>query len=277
MTALAHTDLERPTVDPLRRRQIIRLLETRDQHLPEPRRRLRVATGFVHQTLAPTVCDVCEGVDSTACTGCGGRGYVERMRDRDPYANNLVMPYGWTPSRIEAARDRDQQIDRLQEQLRPPRSAADLLAEANERPDPWERDRARMYRRHHYAALDRALDHLAVRCPTAVTVLHQVYVYAWLTDASGSMRRVAELGLTFIDARFWLWGIDPIRAPGSEPQPTLAAGRVARCAGDAALDERDREIRRAVLEARIPTVSVAATWGLSISQVNRIIAKGDMA
>jgi hypothetical protein len=66
-----------------RRAQILALLDSRHDHLPEPLRRDHASAGFVHRTLAPAVCPTCDGVDPH-CPVCRGTGEVEVKRTRDP-------------------------------------------------------------------------------------------------------------------------------------------------------------------------------------------------
>lgn len=225
-------------VSPERRAQIIALLDSRDDGLPVRSPSALAASGFVHGVWAAVSCPDClaNGRVIPGCESCGGRGTVEEFRRRDPYANEVVMPFGWEADGREAERARDRAIEVLGEQVRPPRSEADLLAEANARPYGWERERARMYREFDYAALDRALERLRGRLP--------------------GVSPYSERGLELLDG----WLPDPLRAPS----PAAGAG---------ALVGRDVAIRRAIL-ARRPTRVVAEEFGLSVSQVNRIVAAG---
>ena len=165
------------------------------------------------------------------------------------FAKAEVVAYGADGSRHDHTYARDRQIETLAQQLRPA-SEIDELADANAKGYAWEEARKTMYRRFDYEALDRALEQLYLARPGANPY----------SDAS----------LAFIDLRM----PDVIRAPGAEPaEAQLAQGPVARAAGPVALRKRDEEIRRAVLEAGIPTSDVARTWGISVSQVNRIVAQ----
>jgi hypothetical protein len=270
-----------------RRQRIIRLLETRDEHLPEPTRRVDGVAGFVHRTKAPESCPDClaNGRISIACETCHGRGEILVWRERDPYSETKTPArYGLDGSRHDAAHERDRQIDALDRQLRPARPEAELLAEANETPYPWERARDRMHRQFDHRILDRMLDALRAHDDGAYRALHAVYVYKWLRgkDANGDLldpvgeaRAACERGLAFLSPRlaaFELARGRRLRAPGIDSPPLNLAAR-GRGADRRSLDQRDAEIVRAVLEANIPTGSVALTWGLSVSQVNRIVAK----
>lgn len=217
------------------------------------------------------------------CETCGGSGEIEGAAafarvsvadalasdgsSRDPYVRDAVLPFGWDVSRRELARERDGQIGRLGEQLRPPLSEAELLAEANARPDEWERVRRRMYRLFDYAALDRALGQLREADDVACRALHAVYVYGWL-ELERAPVVVLERGLVFVEVRL----PDPLRAPPPPPDPVnvVARGRVDR----RALEQRDESIRRSIMVGGEPTVRVAARFGLSVAQVNRVVAAG---
>lgn len=232
-----------------RHAQICRLIEIRHEHLPEPVHRLfGVSTGFVHQTRAPAVCPVCEGVDSFGCTGCGGRGETEVVRERDPYARDVVVPYGLTGDRHEARRERDSQIARLERQTRPA-SAVDEDADAKASPYAWERARKRLYASYHLAELDRAIE--------------------WFHGVLPGTSLHCGLALGYFDVVL----PDPLRAPDAKPVLVNPAAR-GRAADSRALDQRDTAIRRAIAGGA-PTAHVAASFSLSVSQINRIV--GDAA
>lgn len=222
-----------------RRAAIIRLLQARHAFL-EPARRVEYATrGFVHDTLAPQVCPTCEGVDDR-CADCHGRGSVEVRRRRDPYAIDKVQPYGLDPTRHEHARDRDAEIQRLAQQTAPPKSEADLLAEANQRDYTWLDAR----RRWHLAELERALDGIRHTSEPVWHALHALRVGAPLFEA----------GIVALD----LLLPDPLKAPTPQQAP--------------ARDEtRDERIARLVLREGVPTADVAASEHLSVRQVQRIV------
>lgn len=240
---------------------IIRLLRTRDEHLPEPIHRSQGAAGFVHRAPARVSCPDCLANDRSmfGCETCGGRGYTEEHRERDPYAIDVVVPYGLSPDRREACRSRDRQIDILEEQLRPA-STVDEIADANAHPYGWERARKQMYRLFDYAALDRALEALwqidaeafgALRAAGACSVVDGWRALAFLSDHLPAELRVPASHT----------GKDEVRI----------VGKLGRAAGRRALDMRDAEICHSVLDAKIPTADVARSWGISISQVNKII------
>jgi hypothetical protein len=248
-----------------RRAQIVRLLVTRDAHLPVMVRHGEAAAGFVHQRRERTCPDcLANGRVMLGCETCRGAGVVAdpaliALPDglpgddsaRDPYAVEKVQPYGMSPVRQEMADERDRMIDRLEEQLAPPVSDADLLAAANLRPDGWELARRRMYRAFDYAALDAALEQLRERAEAAYHVLHSVFVYGWQTEPGPAMSAVAELGLVFLSERL--------------------PGRLRAPAAEVVGENRDERICRLVLREGWPVRRVAVVEGLSVSQVNRIV------
>lgn len=254
-----------------RREAVIRLLETRDDGLPVggwSAGPVAVA-GFVHDVLAPVVCPVCEGLAEGRCAGCGGRGWIEVRRDRDPYAvNDVVLPFGWDAAKWDGVRERDRQIAMLGVQVRPPVSEAELLVEANRLPPRWVRVRERMYEEFDYGPLDRALEVLRGVDDVASRALHAVFVYGWL-PAGRAPVGIVERGLGFLESRL----PDPLRAPEPEPVVVQPVPR-GQGAGREALARRDRRIRMLVLEELVPSWRVAAEFGLSRSQVNRIVAAG---
>lgn len=229
-----------------RRNAIVRLLDTRHEHLPEPVRRSEASPGFVHSTPARLSCPDClaNGKAMFGCSTCGGRGYTEEWRSRDPYATDKVMPYGLDGSRHEATRARDRQIDSLAQQLRPA-TDIDELADANAHPYAWERARKRMYDLYDFAALDRALEGLHHAFP-------------------GRSPR-SDGGLRFLDEHLPV----PLRVP--EDQATVeninARGRHA---DPRALSQRDNAIVRAITGGA-PTEHVALSFGISVSQINKIV------
>lgn len=267
-----------------RRDAIVRLLRTRDDHLPEPVHRTEASRGFVHSDPDNTeTCPDCLANDRVmfGCETCRGAGRVAAPRSRDPYAKDVVVAYGLDGSRHEATRARDRQIEILGQQLRPA-STVDEIEDANRHPYGWELARRRKWGMFDYAALDRALDLLVVADAAAASAVEKLHVHRriwpepggspttrrqpWHIEPAGAMAEALERGLVFVDERM----PEKLRAPGVEPEVRIVAG-VQRSAGDRARAMRDAEIRRAVLEARIPTADVAATWALSISQVNKII------
>lgn len=253
-----------------RRNAIIRLLETRDDNLPSPlsRQEFGKSSGFVHKTLAPQVCDVCEGVDSFGCTGCGGRGQVEVFRDRDPYAvTEIVQPYGMTGERHERSRERDAQIARLEHQTAPPKSEKDLIEEANSRPYAWELARSRMYHQFDYRALDTQLERLRDVDNGAYHALHAVYVYGWAEPSTGNEATCAR-GLTFLDEHL----PTPLRSPGSDAkQSGIIVGKLARGAGASARELRDNEIRALAESGELKPEEIAKRCHVSIRTVYTVV------
>lgn len=119
--------------------QIVVLLETRFDNLPEPARGDQPAAGF---------------------TG----------RD-DPYVVKRVQPYGLDGSDRERARAIDAAIAVAARELRRfagfrPGSTKDEISDANDHPEAWERARRRMYERYDYRALDIAVEQLNQTHPT---------------------------------------------------------------------------------------------------------------
>lgn len=229
-----------------RRNAILRLLDARFDGLPEPRSvTLRTQPGFVHRTLAPTVCETCEGVDSYGCTGCGGRGSVERMRERDPMAVDTIQPYGLTPDRRDAELERDRQIATLTRQIRPAREV-DEAAEAASSPFAWERARNRLYATTDLACLDRCVE--------------------WLRDLLPGVRLHGNLALAFLDVVLPV----PLRAPEpSDPSVNMLAR--GRHADKGAMWQRDAEIRRLAKHTPIPELE--SRFGLKKSVLYEIINK----
>lgn len=246
-----------------RRVAIGRLLATRNDHLPEPLRRTEASSGFVHGAPTRVTCEDCLANDAVmfGCETCGGRGYTEVKQARDPYATDKVVPYGFDGSRHEAVRARDRQIEILGNQLRPAPSEAELLEEANHHPYAWERARKRMYRLFDYGRLDRALDALR----QADAEAHGALLAAGACSIDDGLR-----GLAFLSDHLPV----ELRVPefSTAQSEVRVVGKVERAAGRRVRSLRDAEIRRAVLEAGIPTSNVASQWGISVSQVNRIVA-----
>lgn len=217
-----------------RRARIIRLLQTRDDNLPDARwsGTPSAERGFIHETLVRESCSDClaNGVVLRGCETCRGEGFIEYRRQRDPYATDKVIPYGMTPDRHERTRDRDREIDRLAMQtLPPPVSELDIIAAANAHPERWEIERRRMYRRFDYALLDRALDVLRVKDQEAYHLVHGIHVYGWI-EPSTAVEVAVERGLRTIEGLIVAWikkrspdeGGDTIRAPGFDIHPALA-------------------------------------------------------
>jgi hypothetical protein len=228
---------------------IVRLYETRNDHLPEPVRRDHAVRGFIHQTDAHEACPDCLANDRTtyACETCGGRGYLVVVRDRDPYAVDKVQPYGLnTDARMEAERDRSAELERLAAQTRAPfASSADEIADANAHPYAWEKARATMNARYDYEALRVTLEILHVQHP--------------------GTSPMSPYGLAFIDARM----PERIRAPRvSLPMQSLPAKGVS--AGDKALRDRDRLVLDLAAKG-VDYGTIAKQVGLSARQLRRVI------
>jgi len=232
-----------------RRQQILVLLETRYDHLPEPVRRTHTASGFAHGVDAHVSCPDCFGEQParTGCEGCGGRGYLVERRRRDPYAVDRVSPFGLDGVRHERRRELDAEIARLDAQTRPPwPSELDAIADADAHPFSWEVARRRMYAEFSYRELDLALEHLH--------------------DHSPGVAARSPRGLAFIDARMPA----PIRAPAVvEPPP--AKGRAL---NGHTLKQRDELIRRQVLSEGRPVQLVAREHGVTPARVNQICKSG---
>lgn len=219
-------------MDDDRRAAIVTLLETRDDGLPEPRRHAQGSSGFAGgvdekgRPLRVVSCPDCLerklAGERVGCETCGGSGEIpdpgkDPMDDpikNPPYDDRRKTNWGGN-NRIEDARERDRQLQTLESQLAPPKSEADLLAEANRRGFGWEEERRRMYRLYDYEALDAALDELRDADGSAYHAIHAVYVYAWLTELSPSAEAALDRGLVFLGARL----PDPLRVP--QPHPAV--------------------------------------------------------
>jgi hypothetical protein len=204
-----------------RRDQIIRLLETRDDHLPTPTRREMPgrAAGFVHNQTARESCPDCLANDRVlkTCETCKGRGYTEVQRTHDPYAKTDTLPYGFDRTTLDRQRELDSQIARLQHQTRPSFAThEDEIADANQHPYPWEIARRRMYRQYDYAHLDHALDELRHTDEGAYHALHAAYIYGWAEPSAGYQHAVNR-GLDHLEHVL----PDPLRAPSSPVHPAL--------------------------------------------------------
>lgn len=258
----------------VRRQAIIRLLETRNDNLPEPTRTPDTAPGFVHRKKVPVACLDCLANDRVmvTCETCRGRGYVEEFRERDPYAESKTAKYGLDGARHDATHARDRTIEALARQTRPAPKEADLLEEANREPYGWERARAQMVSRFDYAALDRVLDELRGHDPVAYRALHAVYVYGWLVEVGVAAEVACDRGLAFLSPRlaaFELARGRALRTPGVKQPATNMFAR-GRGSDPRALEQRDAAVRAAIA-AGAATAEVAANFDLSISQVNRIV------
>lgn len=237
---------------PERRAQIVRLLETRDDHLPVPAARPLSTAGFVHRAVARESCPDCFGETPgrVGCETCGGRGYLEARRGRDPYDTGQSLGVFNEGRRHEAAHEREREIARLEAQTAPPRSEADLAAEI--KPELWEVARTRAWAKFHYAELDGALEELRSVWEHAYHAIMSVHVYGW-RDAGTVELLVIDRGLDFLG-----WFLpDPLRAPPvpkpAEPTPPV----------------RDSEIRRLIRDGAAAQW-VAARFGLSVRRVNEI-------
>jgi len=248
-----------------RRAAIIRLLETRDDNLPLPSARTVGVAGFVHDKRSRSCPDcLANGRVMFDCETCGGSGVVDGSRfdrvsaadelpddgdRRDPYSvNEKTTRYGLDGSRHDTAHARDRQIEMLARQIRPALSEAALLEEANREPYVWEIARARMFRLYDYRALNTAL--------------------AWLRNRFPAAPAMSNFTLAYLDVVL----PDPLRAPGAEAAVVNVAAR-GRHADRRALDQRDDKVRAAI-DSGTPTAEVAALFRLSVSQVNRIVARG---
>lgn len=241
-----------------RRAQIVRLLATRDDHLPVPAARPLSTAGFVHRSVARESCPDCfgESPGRIGCETCRGRGYLEARRGRDPYDTGQSLGvFGESSRRHEATAERDREIARLAAQVAPPRSEADLTAEI--RPEPWEAARSNAWAQFDYALLDLALEELRAVWEHAYHAIMAVHVYRW-RDAGQVEQVVIDRGLDFLG-----WFLpDALRAPKAEPDPPTPE------------PPRDSEIRRLIRDGAAAQW-VARRFGLSVSQVNRI-ASGRM-
>lgn len=273
---------------PERRDAIVRLLRTRDDNLPEPVRRTEASAGFVNKS-RPRTCPDClaNGRVMFGCETCGGSGEVSRRAlhrlavpdelpddgdRRDPYAEAGVVPFGFDPSRHDAARDRDRQIAMLERQTAPPMSEADLLAEANEHPYVWELERRRMYRDFDYAALDRALDELRGVDYSAYRALHAVFVYRWLAECDAPHAHI-ERGIVFLDDHL----PETLRAPAPEkPLTSTVRGPMRPEAGKYAKHLRDGAMRAAA-DAGATLAELMESFGVSKSTVYSVVNRKDTA
>jgi hypothetical protein len=206
-------------MSPDRLGQIIRLIQTRHDGLPEMHHpQIRGAQrGFVHRTIAAESCPDClaNGRTMTGCETCKGTGRIETFQERDPYAESKIQPYGITPEHHEARQARESELARLGNQTKTPdKSEAELVATTP--PEQWEIQRRRMYRDYDYAALDRALEQLAIAYPNSRHAIALTLEYG-THDTSATVQGHVNLGLTFISEHM----PDKIRAPDDEKHPAL--------------------------------------------------------
>lgn len=249
---------------PDRRDRIIALLGLIVEGLPEPSRRSHATAGFVHDQPVRETCADCLANDRRmfGCETCGGRGYTETRRTRDPYAIDKTQPYGITPDRREAELKRDLEIEQLGQRIRDAeklKTAADEIAAANEHGYPWEQERRRNYERFHVAELERALDTVRDVDPRAHTMLYAVHVYGWFDVTSGE-QSAATRGLRILDALL----PTPLKAPKraeptaeAEPAPSPASDRNARM--------------RLLAEHGWKPAEIAADIGVSIRTVYNVV------
>jgi hypothetical protein len=221
-------------VNLIRRSQIIRLLETLNDGLPEPTRREHSTSGFVNEA-RPRTCPDClaNGRVMKTCETCKGSGTVAPAhldaialvdglpgdgQTRDPYAvSDRVTAFAST-TKLGHLPERDAEIDRARKLGRDrPTSEIDAVRAADADPYVWERDREARRKRFDYDAVAAALELLRDRDPAACSMLHAVYGYGWI-EPSTTVEAAIARGLAFIDERM----PDPIRAPGNEKHPALA-------------------------------------------------------
>lgn len=273
-------------VDRERRDAIVRLLVTHDDWLPLPTVRTGAPRGPVNNVRDNVeTCPDCltNGRVMFSCETCHGAGTIRSPRTKDPYvADDVVLPFGWDRSKHELAKERDRQIDALEQQLASPRSEADLLEDANRHPYGWETERKRMYAMFDYGPLDRALERLRAVDDRAYRLLHAVYIYGWLTELSPAVEGECERAIAFLSLRLpggSIWKatvLEPDRdRPLRAPAPSVAAVNVearGRHADRRALDQRDDAICAAINDG-VPTLDVAARFNISASRVNRIYSQ----
>ena len=243
-----------------RRAAIVRLLEAVTDGLPLPGRSPMSTLGFVHGTSARESCADClaNGFVSRDCETCGGRGFVESRRLRDPYDTGLSSGwFGSSAAKHERDHERDAELARLEAQLERPRPEAEQVAESP--PEPWERARRRLRERYHLDELEQALEELAVVDVDAYRAVHACHVFGWLRPA-GRAGVCVDRALVFLDERL----PDPLRTP-VVARPSAAVLPVTTTAA------RNREIRRLAKDGAA-SQWVAARFALTVSQVNRVIA-----
>jgi hypothetical protein len=250
-----------------RRAAIVRLLEALTDGLPVPVRAPMSTLGFVHSSVARESCADClaNGFVSRDCETCEGRGWVEERRERDPYDQSAATgSEGWfASSAAKHQRDRERvvEIGRLGEQLAPPRPEAELVAGI--RPERWEVERRRLRAAFDVELLELALADLAAADVDAYRAVHAVHVYGWLPDA-GAAAVCVERAIVFVSERL----PERLRAP--------AVASAADQLGPMTLEQRNREMRRLSRDGAA-TQWIAARFGLSVAQVNRVLAGRDEA
>lgn len=171
------------------------------------------------------------------CLSCSGTGELNGRQGKEPCSkcagqgSFLVDAYTGFRSSDEGAGgktvltklERDRQavaeIDRMRRQAAPPRTEADLLAEANKQGEPWERNRDRHYAEGSYAELERALDWLGGQSPTARQLLEWTYSNHIITEHAPTVTQAALAALDALNERM----PTPIRVPAwLRPHPAAA-------------------------------------------------------
>lgn len=251
-----------PALTDDRRAEIIRLLETLDDGLPLPVVAPLSSLGFVHRAPFRESCPDClaNGRRMIGCETCRGSGFVEGRRSKDPYDTGVNR--GWQgAARIESAKERDREIDRLEEQTAPPRSEAELAVSVSE--ERWVLERERLWRKFDYGPLSVALEDLRMADESVCRALHAVYVYRWLAETTPRLEQLLERGFRFVSVRL----PDPLRAPAP---PSVDVGQAA-----VSVKERNALMRRAFRDEGATSQWLAREYRLSVSQVNRILAGED--
>jgi hypothetical protein len=241
-----------------RRAAVVRLLEVLTDGLPLPARSPMSTLGFVHRSASRETCVDClaNGFVSRDCESCGGRGYVEARRIRDPYDTGASPGwFGSSAAKHERDHERDAELDRLEAQLAAPRPEREQIAKAPK--ERWERERDRLHERYHLAELERALEELAVADVDAYRAVHAVHVYGWL-PCVGRAAVLVDRAIVFVEARL----PDPLRAPAVESAGPLQPMTLA---------ERNRLVRKQHREGATVQL-LAQRFVLSVSQVNRVLA-----
>jgi hypothetical protein len=244
-----------------RRAAIVRLLEALTDGLPMPARAPMSTLGFVHGATARETCEDClaNGFVSRDCETCGGGGFLERRRVRDPYDTGAASGwFGSSSAKHERGRERDAEIARLAAQTAPALPAAEIVATV--RPERWEAERRALREDFDVGAVERLLDELALVDVDAYRAVHAVHVYSWL-PSSGLAAVCVERALVFLSARL----PEVLRSP--PPVEVKLAAALTRA-------ERNREIRKLAGEGAV-SQWLARRFALSVAQVNRILAGDD--
>lgn len=161
--------------------QVILLLRSRNDWHPGLRSQFASFGAIPGETATEWVeCARCEGLRTVSgrtgdepcpkCEGAGGKKVDAYTGRTDTERETKLFS---AEDRAEWRRKLDQNIARLAEQTAPPRSDADLIAEATEYG--WERERARYLRAGSYRELDAALEWLTVQSPPARALVGWVY------------------------------------------------------------------------------------------------------